>query len=177
MPAPLRHVVRVRTADDLNFMNPALMDEVIVNANLLEHLPDSTAAALRLTSLPYTIDPVLTRFQMPAWWMNEKGEAKRNYARLGAAYVHGTSVRIADGPLLETVPTDREWRTIASNVVTYQQERLVQIHPQLELFRSELRPFRLLAPALVAFTAHEDRVNRILAEAAVDSARTHARCQ
>jgi hypothetical protein len=167
---PLHHIVRIRTSDDLNFANPALMDEVMVNANLLEHCPDSTASALRMTTLPYSIDPVLTRFQMPAWWRNEKGETKRNYARLGAAYVQGTSVQIAAGPLLETVPTDDEWRVIASNVIAYQRERLVQIHPQLELFRDELRPVRLLAPALVAFTPNEDRVNRILAEAAVESA-------
>lgn len=170
---PLHHVVRVRTADDLTFMSPALMDEVMVNANLLEHLPDSTAAGLRQTTLPYSIDPVLTRFQLPAWWRNERGETKRNYARLAAAYVEGTSVRIADGPLLETVPTEREWRVIASNVVSYQRERLVQIHPQLELFRAELRPVRILAPALVAFTTEEDRVNRILAEAAVESTGSH----
>jgi hypothetical protein len=149
------------------------MDEVMVNANLLEHRPDSTASALRMTTLPYSIDPVLTRFQMPAWWRNEEGETKRNYARLGAAYVRGTSVQIAAGPLLETVPTDGEWRAIASNVISYQRERLVQIHPQLELFRDELRPVRLLAPALVAFTRNEDRVNLILAEAAVESAGTH----
>jgi hypothetical protein len=148
------------------------MDEVMVNANLLEHCPDSTASALRLTTLPYSIDPVLTRFQMPEWWRNEKGETKRNYARLGAAYVRGTSVQIAAGPLVETVPTDDEWRTIGRNVIAYQRDRLVEIVPQLELFRAELRPVRLLAPALVAITANEERVNRLLLEAAVDAAGT-----
>lgn len=167
---PFHHIVRIRTSDDLTYMRPGLMDEVMVNANLLEHCPDSTASALRLTTLPYSIDPVLTRFQIPEWWKNEKGETKRNYARLGAAYVRGTSVQIAAGPLLETVPTDDEWRTIARNVIVYQRDRLVDIHPQLELFRAELRPVRLLAPALVAFTADEDRVNRLLLEAATDAA-------
>jgi len=167
---PLHHVVRIRTSDDLTYIRPGLMDEVMVNANLLEHCPDSTASALRLTTLPYSIDPVLTRFQVPEWWKNEKGETKRNYARLGAAYVRGTSVQIAAGPLLETVPTDDEWRMIARNVIGYQRDRLVDIHPQLELFRAELRPARLLAPALVAFSANEDRVNRLLLEAAADAA-------
>jgi hypothetical protein len=167
---PLHHIVRIRTSDDLKFMRPGLMDEVIVNANLLEHCPESTAGALRLTTLPYSIDPVLTRFQIPEWWKNEKGETKRNYARLGAAYVRGTSVQIAAGPLLETVPTDDEWRIIARNVIGYQRDRLIDIHPQLELLRAELRPIRLLAPALVAFTANEDRVNRLLFEAAADAA-------
>jgi hypothetical protein len=167
---PLHHIVRIRTSEDLGFVRPGLMDELMVNANLLEHCPDSTASALELTTLPYCIDPVLTRFQMPDWWKNEKGNTKRNYARLGAAYVRGTSVRIADGPLLETVPTDDEWRTIAQNVISYQRERLVDIHPQLSLFRAELRPVRLLAPALVAFTGSEERVNRLLLEAAADAA-------
>ncbi len=165
---PLHHVVRIRTSDDLTYIRPGLMDEVMVNANLLEHCPDSTASALRLTTLPYSIDPVLTRFQVPEWWKNEKGETKRNYARLGAAYVRGTSVQIAAGPLVETVPTDDEWRTIARNVINYQRDRLVDIHPQLELFRAELRPIRLLAPALVAFTGNEDRVNRLLLDAAAE---------
>ena len=167
---PLHHIVRIRTSEDLGFVRPGLMDELMVNANLLEHCPDSTASALELTTLPYCIDPVLTRFQMPDWWKNEKGETKRNYARLGAAYVRGTSVRIADGPLLETVPTDDQWRTIAQNVISYQRERLVDIHPQLSLFRTALRPVRLLAPALVAFTGGEERVNRLLLEAAADAA-------
>lgn len=168
--APLHHIVRIRTSEDLGFVRPGLMDEIMVNANLLEHCPDSTASALELTTLPYCVDPVLTRFQMPDWWKNEKGETKRNYARLGAAYVRGTSVRIADGPLLETVPTDTEWQTIAHNVVSYQRDRLVDIHPQLSLFRAELRPIRLLAPALVAFSQREDRVNRLLLESAADAA-------
>jgi hypothetical protein len=68
--APLHHIVRIRTSEDLRFVSPGLMDEIMVNANLLEHCPDSTASALELTTLPYCIDPVLTRFQMPDWWKN-----------------------------------------------------------------------------------------------------------
>src|SRR3989337_2750561 len=75
----LHHIVRIRTSDDLTYMRPGLMDEVMVNANLLEHRPDSTASALRATTLPYCIDPVLTRFQVPEWWKNEKGATQRNY--------------------------------------------------------------------------------------------------
>ncbi|CAN5759337.1 hypothetical protein BH23CHL8_BH23CHL8_07870 [soil metagenome] len=56
------------------------------------------------------------------------------------------------------VVTDAEWRTIARNVIAYQRDRLMDIHPQLELFRAELRPRRLLASALVAFTGNEDRI-------------------
>lgn len=167
---PLHHIVRVRRSEDLKFIRPGVMDEILVNANQLEHCPESTATALRETTLAYSIDPVLTRFQMPEWWKNERGETKRNYARLGAAYVKGTSIEIAAGPLIHTVPSDKEWRTVAGNVIEYQRDRLVQIRPQIELFRDELRPVRLMAPALVAFGETEDRVNRLLAEASARAA-------
>jgi hypothetical protein len=146
------------------------MDEILINANQLENSPESTATALRETTLPYSIDPVLTRFQVPEWWKNDKGETKRNYARLGAAYVKGTSIEIAAGPLLQTVANDKEWGILAANVVEYQRNRLVQIRPQMELFRPELRPVRLMAPALVAFTDAEDRINHLLAEASAEAA-------
>lgn len=146
------------------------MDEIVVNANQLENSPESTATALRETTLPYSIDPVLTRFQVPEWWKNDKGETKRNYARLGAAYVKGTSIQIAAGPLLQTVPSDKEWGILAANVIEYQRNRLVQIRPQMELFRPELRPVRLMAPALLAFTDAEDRINKLLAEAGAEAA-------
>ncbi len=167
---PLHQIVRVRRAEDLNFIRPGVMDEVIVNANLLENNPESTAAALSQATLPYSIDPVLTRFQIPDWWRNERGETKRNYARLGAAYVKGTSIEIAGGPLRETVREDQEWRLLARNVIEYQRDRLLEIRPQLDLFRPVLRPVRLMAPALVAFSEAEDRINRLLAEGSAESA-------
>lgn len=52
---PLHHVVRIRTSEDLGFVRPGLMDELMVNANLLEHCPDSTASALEMMTLPYCI--------------------------------------------------------------------------------------------------------------------------
>src|SRR5437764_3269263 len=121
------------------------MDELIINANQVENSPDSTATALRQTALPFTIDPVLWRFQEPAWWRNDKGESKKNYTRLAAAYVKGTSIQIA-GPLLDIVPGDEEWRTIASNVIDYQRSRLEPLSTQLDLCDPrELRPVRLRA--------------------------------
>lgn len=167
---PLHHIIRVRRSEDLTFIRPGVMDEIVVNANQLENSPESTATALRETTLPYSVDPVLTRFQLPEWWKNDKGETKRNYARLGAAYVKGTSIEIAAGPLLQTVPNDKEWRILAANVIEYQRNRLVQIRPQMELFRAELRPVRLMAPALVAFTDAEDRINQLLAYAGAEAA-------
>jgi len=55
----------------------ARVNEVIVNANQLENNPTSTATALRQTTLPFTVDPVLYRFQLPQWWRNQKGNTKK----------------------------------------------------------------------------------------------------
>ncbi len=170
---PLHHMVRIRTTDDLTFVRAGMMDEIIVNANQLENSPRSTAAALRQTTLPFAVDPVLYRFQLPAWWRNDTGNTKRNYARLGKAYVEGTDIAIADGPLLETVPNDKAWRTLAANVLHYQQDRLLDMPAQLDLLEEshyrELNPSRLMAPALVAFSSAEDCINRLLAEASADA--------
>lgn len=150
------------------------MDEVLINANHLENSSLSTTATLRESTVPYMVDPVLTRFQVPAWWRNERGETKKNYTRLGAIYAAGTSIQIAAGPLLETVPNDDEWRLVATNVLNYQLGRLEPAVTQLDLLSDlpapELRPTRLIAPALVAFSSAEDRINRLLAEASADIA-------
>jgi hypothetical protein len=116
---------------------------------------------------------MLTRFQVPEWWRNKRGQTKRNYSRLGAAYVAGTSIRIADGPLLQTVPDDGEWRLLANNVLRYQLDRLESV-TQLDLLADgpprELRPTRLIAPGLVAFSTAEDRINRLLAQSSAEVA-------
>jgi len=167
-------MVRIRRTDDLTFVRAGIMDEIIVNANQLENSPDSTATALRQTTLPFTVDPVLYRFQLPQWWRNEKGKSKRNYARLGAAYVKDTNIQITAGPLVETVPNDDEWCILAANVLGYQRSRLLQMPTQLDLLNEdhgrELHPVRLVAPALVAVSATEDRINRLLVEASAGAA-------
>ncbi|MGP0050713.1 MAG: hypothetical protein ACLPZR_17965, partial [Solirubrobacteraceae bacterium] len=128
---------------------------------------------MRATTLPFSIDPVLTRFQMPEWWRNEKGETKRNYKRLGERCVRGTTIRLPAGPLVQTVPTDDDWRTLAQNVIEFQRSRL-DMPTQLDLLAEDqprqLRPVRLNAPALVAFSSAEDRVNRLMAEASAEAA-------
>jgi hypothetical protein len=150
------------------------MDEVIVNANQLENSAQSTAASLWKTTLPFAVDPVLWRFQVPRWWRNEKGETKRNYNRLAAAYSKDTSIKMAAGPLLETVASDDEWRILAANVIRYQRSRLLAVPTQLDLLDSthprELHPTRLIAPGLVAYSPEEDRINRLLIEASVNFA-------
>ena len=171
---PLHHIVRVRRTEDLTFVRAGLMDEVLINANELENSPDSTTTALRKTAMPFSIDPMLTRFQFPGSLQNEKGETKRNFRRLAAAYSDGTGVRIGSGPLVDMVTADQSWRAIARNVVAYQWDRLVEEETQLELFNfdqaQELRPARLVAPALASLTSTEDRINRVLAEASAEVA-------
>jgi hypothetical protein len=168
--------VRLRRTEDLPFLRPGLLDELIVNANQLENSPQSTSAHLRQTGLPYMVDPMLWRLQVPAWWRNAKGDVKRNYRRLAKQYSHGTSIRMAEGPLLETVPSDTEWKQLAANVVKYHRERLDAIPSQLDLLdgdgrlATELRPLRVIAPTLVALGRAEDRINGLLIEAAVAAA-------
>jgi hypothetical protein len=169
----LHHYVRARTSDDLQYLRSGLFDELIINANLLENSPDSAETHLRKQRLRYMVDPVLWRFQVPEWWRNDKGETKRNYVKLAKAYSEGTDIRMASGPLMQTVPSTTDWQRLTANIVKYQRHRLAAI-TQLDMldpvFSAELRPTRVIAPALVAFSQSEDEINRLLIEAATDAA-------
>lgn len=172
---PLRHIVRVRSTDDLAFVNPGLMDEVTINANQLENDVESAAVRLWQTTVPFSVDPVLWRFQVPAWSRNKKGLIKRNYTALGLAYAKNTRTKMASAPLVEVVRDDREWQTIAANVVEYQRTRLLNVPTHLTLFDNnfpirDLHPSRVVAPSLVAYSGREDRINRLLVEASVAAA-------
>lgn len=164
----LWHLGRLRRSEDREFLQPGLCDALLINANQLENNCNGTAAYLEETRLPYMVDPMLWRLQLPAWWRNEQGDVKRNYARLASRYSEGTDVRMAEGPLLDCVPGDTEWQRIAKNIVSYQRDRLSE---QVDLFHPEgLRPQRILAPALVTSGRQEDRLNRLLAEASAEAA-------
>jgi len=167
-PHPLHHIVRVRTSDDFTYVRDGLMDEVVVNANQLENSAQSTAAALWRTTLPFSVDPVLWRFQLPEWSDNGKGDTKRNYKRLGAAYARGTGLSLGGTPLLDVVAKDDQWRALAANAIGYQRDRLLAVPTQLDLLANlrELHPARFMAPSLVAFSDAEDRINRLMFEAA-----------
>lgn len=172
--SPLHHIVRVRSSDDLTYVSQGLMDEVMVNANQLENSIQATTAALWKTTLPFSVDPVLWRFQVPSWSRNASGDTKRNYRRLGATYTKGLGITLGPAPLLDTVSGDKQWRSLAANVVAYQRDRLHDVPTQLEFLDDlrELHPARLTAPALVAFSTTEDRVNRLMIEAAAEEAQT-----
>jgi hypothetical protein len=143
------------------------MDEIVVNANQLENSIQATTACLWRTTLPFSVDPVLWRFQEPAWTRNNDGEIKRNYKRLGLAYGKGTGIRLGATPLMEAIATDEQWRTIAKNAIDYQRGRLRDVPTQLELLADlrDLDPVRLVAPSLVAYSPREDRINRLMIEA------------
>jgi hypothetical protein len=168
---PLQEIFRVRRTDDLVYVRSALTDEVVINANQLENSVASTSSALLNSDLPFTVDPVLWRFQLPSWWRNSKGNTKRNYRRLAAAYTRDTQLEMAAGPLLGIVSDDKTWDALALNVIRYEETRLLDVPTQLDLFGTELprelRPARLIAPALVALTSAEDRVNERLVLASV----------
>lgn len=168
---PYQHIVRVRATDDLQYVNPDVMDEVTINANQLENDIESAAVTLWRTTLPFTVDPVLWRFQVPEWWRNEKGVTKRNYARLGAWYARGTRVPIGSVPLVRAVDDVRDWRALSANAMEYQCSRLLSVPTHLTLFEDNvpvrnLHPARVIAPALVAFTSTEDAINAVMFEAA-----------
>lgn len=169
----LVHYVRVRRTEDFQFLSGGMCDELLVNANQLENSPERTSAHLRTTGYRYMVDPVLWRFQIPAWWQNDKGELKRNYRRLAAQYADGTRISLGQGPALATVTERSDWERIAANIVHYQRQRL-DLPCQLDLLDEglarELRPSRILAPALVADTETVDGVNAILVEAAAVAA-------
>jgi hypothetical protein len=168
----LHHIVRIRSSDDLTYVSQGLMDEIVINANQLENSIQATTAALFKTTLPFSVDPVLWRFQVPAWSQKGKGETKRNYKRLGAVYAKGLGVVLGAAPLRDMITTDEQWRSLARNVVEYQKSRLSCAPTQLELLVElrELHPARLTAPALVAFSEDEDRINRVVADAAINEA-------
>jgi len=138
----------------------------------LENSVQATTAALWKTTLPFSVDPILWRFQVPAWSSKTSGETKRNYKRLGAAYAKGIGVTLGAAPLLDTISTDDDWRRLAANVVAYQRDRLHDVPTQLELLSNlrELHPARLMAPALVGYSTSEDRINRMMIDAAADEA-------
>lgn len=171
---PFHHIVRVRATEDFQYVNPDVMDEVTINANQLENDIESAAVTLWRTTLPFTVDPVLWRFQVPEWWRNDKGVTKRNYARLGARYAKGTRIAIGSLPIVEAVDEMRDWRTVAANVVEYQRSRLLSVPTHLTLFEDnvpvrDIHPARVISPALVAFSAAEDDINAVLFDAAASA--------
>jgi hypothetical protein len=124
-----------------------------------------------MTGLPYLIDPMLWRLQVPQWWKNDKGDVKRNYARLAARYSAGTDVRMAETPLAQSVGDEAQWHRIAANIVQYQRDRLLPEDGQTDLFNPEgIHPGGIVAPALYASDRDIDRINRTLAEAASETA-------
>lgn len=100
---PLHHIVRVRTSDDLTYISPGLIDEIVINANQSENSIQSTRLRCGRQPCLSARGPVLWRLQVPAWSRNVNGATKRNYKRLGTAYGKGTGLTLGLAPLLDTV--------------------------------------------------------------------------
>ena len=82
----LRHLVRLRSDDDSEYLLPGALDGVLINANHLEHRPAQTIQAVVNRNIPFLIDPMLWRFQVPRWWQRTDGQVKRNFEKLGVLY-------------------------------------------------------------------------------------------
>lgn len=167
----LRHLVRYRMDSDSDYLASGAMDAVLINANHLEHHLHTTAARTKQLGLPYLVDPMLWRFQVPAWWRRQSdGATKKNFVRLAAHYFSGTNVCVADSALGPEV-SDGDWRQIAANVILYEKARIVdEGGGLLAMMEGGHAPAALIAPYLLANSPTEDRINRLLIEAAASQA-------
>jgi hypothetical protein len=170
----LRHIVRIRTEDDAASVAPDRADAVFVNANMLEWRPARLAGRLSCTKLPTLVDPVLWRFQVPAWWRRrEDNQAKLNYARLAAAYQQGSGIDLSDGIRLPDSGKNAAWSKLAANAVSYQRTRATEAAGQLLQLLDlgvDPAPTAIVAPYLLARNASEDEINRSLLRATSDEA-------
>ena len=98
-PDQLTHFVRLRTDEERQYIERDRADIVLVSANILEHHAAKFCHWLGDLSLPFIVDPMLWKFQVPAWWQNERGQLKNNFHRLARAYTDGTKVQMGRGPV------------------------------------------------------------------------------
>jgi hypothetical protein len=171
----VRQFIRVRQDSDHQYLayRPA-MDGLLINANQMEHHATATTALIHKLELPYLIDPMLWRFQVPSWWLRlddpTRPTVKVNFRNLADRYFADTAVGGAEGGL-PTNLADSDWRMIASNVVAYQNARVVeQEGPLFALVDAPTRPLEIIAPYLLAHDADEDRINTLLLRAAAEAA-------
>lgn len=169
----LRHVVRLRTTDDREYLVRRALDGVIVNANELENRAEASSSTLVDHRIPYLVDPMLWRFQVPDWWHRQDGRVKRNFKRLATRYTAGTDVVMARGPLMNEVTTEADWRGIAKNVVRYQRERIPEASGALlRAMQGDIdpEPAAIVGAYLLAETESVDAINRCLLEASAEAA-------
>jgi hypothetical protein len=165
----LKGFVRYRMHDDGDYLVRDALDGLVINANHLEQHLRSTADKVKALGAPYLIDPMLWRFQVPAWWRREDGETKRNFSRLGGFYFAGTGHAWAESGITEL--SDSQWERVANNVVRYQRVRVPdEGGGLLSLMEGGQEPLAMVAPYLLASSTEHDRVNRLLLETSVEAA-------
>lgn len=172
-----RHSLRIRDADEWPIVaeSPGALDGLVVNANVLEHRATVFARRVADSSLPFLIDPMLWRFQVPTWWMRDDGvTTKKNFVDLARRYSAGTGIHMGAQPLLDWVNTDDDWHKLAANVVKYQRNRLADAAGSLfvntDFYTRQPVPAEIVAPYLLARNRNEDRINRLLIEGAAEAA-------
>jgi len=170
-----RHSLRIREVKDWQYVaeSPGALDGVMINANVLEHRAAVFACRVADSSLPFMVDPVLWRFQVPAWWMRQDGvTTKSNFVELARRYSVGTGIHMGSQPLLNWVNTDSDWARLATNVVRYERERLLEAAGSLFLhtdyYARQPFPIAIIAPYLLARSRDEDRINRMLLDASAE---------
>jgi hypothetical protein len=171
----VRRFVRLRSADELGALTRAAPGAVVVNANLLEHRAARVSDWLADRGIPFLVDPVLWKFQVPSWWQREDGGLRRNFARLARSYGGaGTRLGVGLAPIMQIAPSDDEWRRLARNVIRYQRDRIRAEAGDLALLmgysRTPAEPIADIAPYVLAYDREHDRVNGLLLTTAAEEA-------
>lgn len=172
-----RQSLRIRDVYEWPYVaeSPGALDGLIINANVLEFRATVFARRLADSALPFLVDPMLWRFQVPSWWMRGDGTTtKKNFVNLARRYSAGTGIRMGVEPLLDWVNTDADWTRLAANVIRYQRDRLGDAAGSLlvntDFYTRAPVPVAYVAPYLLTRSAEEDRINRILLEGAAEAA-------
>ena len=171
------HAIRLGTHAEKQYLSlsVSLFDEVLVNANLMEAGPGSTALFIVSLGKPYMLDPVSYSFaQNPEYLMSSRrSELKRTFRALIHRFGEPLAV-CAEGSravLASDFADSDKAEGFCRRVLDYQRTRVVEALRENEAFLDEVAleevpPERLIAPYF-----HNDErrtwlaVNRRLAEA------------
>jgi len=168
----VRHLVRLRSDDDSEYLLPGALDGVLINANHLEQRPAQTIQAVVNRNIPFLIDPMLSRFQVPNWSQRTDGQMKRNFEKLALLYTRDIGIRLGQQPIIDVIQDSKDWAKLASNVVSYQRSRLSdEAGGLLQAMKVEgqFEPSEIIAPCLLATSRDLDATNHTLLAASAEA--------